>query len=215
MRFTRLIAAGIATCSVIGSAVGIGIIFANFIKIIGHFPNFNLKLGKLRPFLGANKARPHTAAVSFFFMMKSASAGASTDTNAVRRIPTMLGGPSPREDKDNSIWSFAADLVWDTYVNPEDFRDSSDVMDARERTIFKTIELMEKFRLRRYRSAKSLDDPIINTQEFSQMNSSSILLQPQPVQVLPPQPVQVNCGVLDNTSALLGALSESGYAPNL
>ena len=38
MRFTRLIAAGIATCSVIGSAVGIGIIFAGFLKALSVNP---------------------------------------------------------------------------------------------------------------------------------------------------------------------------------
>ena len=44
MRFARLIATGTATCSIIGSSIGVGVIFAGFLEALAKNPELEKTL---------------------------------------------------------------------------------------------------------------------------------------------------------------------------
>lgn len=44
MRFARLLATGIATCSIVGSSIGVGLIFAGFLEAFAKNPELEKSL---------------------------------------------------------------------------------------------------------------------------------------------------------------------------
>jgi F0F1-type ATP synthase membrane subunit c/vacuolar-type H+-ATPase subunit K len=47
MRFARIIATGVANCLIIGSSIGVGVVFSGFLEFISKKPNFNKHLLKI------------------------------------------------------------------------------------------------------------------------------------------------------------------------